>query len=311
MSKTEIEAQREVRLVSLQQYKTERYRMLSETTQLEKNIRDIRRKSQDSQSRLHDLQMSKARFEFEYENNRQHLFDTYDLNWGIARQSYTLKEDVETAEEELTQCREDMRLMGTVNVAAIEEYQKVSERFNFLNKQALDLEEAQTALRGVIEEMDITMRKQFLEAFQAIGREFMTVFGELFGGGFAELQLLDKENVLESGIEIIAQPPGKKLQQLSLLSGGERALTVIALLFSILRVRPTPFCVVDEIDAALDEANVSRFARFLSNLAKNSQFVVITHRKTTMEYANVMHGITMEEEGVSKLISVKFAEQAS
>jgi len=311
VSKTDIEVQHEVRSASLQQSKTERYRMLSETTQLDKSIRDIRRKSQELQSKCHDLQLSKARFQFDYENNRQQLFDTYDLNWGIARQTYIIMMDVETAAQELAQCREDMRSMGTVNVAAIEEYKKISERFDFLNKQAVDLEEAQTALRGVITEMDITMRKQFLTAFHAIDREFMTVFGELFGGGFAELQLIDKENVLESGIEIVAQPPGKKLQQLSLLSGGERALTVIALLFSILRVRPTPFCVVDEIDAALDEANVTRFAQFLSNLAKYSQFVVITHRKTTMEYANVMHGITMEEEGVSKLISVKFAEQAS
>lgn len=306
-----LEAEREDKALGLAQHKTERYRILTENTQLEKTIRDIRRKTQDLQGKWHEMQMSKARFEFDYENNRQYLFDNYDVNWDMACRTFILAMEVEAAEVQLAQDREYMRDMGTVNVSSIEEYEKVSTRFEFLNRQSLDLEEAQTALRMVIAEMDITMRKQFMETFQAIGREFMTVFGELFGGGFAELQLLDKENVLESGIEIIAQPPGKKLQQLSLLSGGERALTVIALLFSILRVRPTPFCVVDEIDAALDEANVTRFAQFLSSLAQSSQFIIITHRKTTMEYANVMHGITMEEEGVSKLISVKFAEQAS
>ena len=163
---------------------------------------------------------------------------------------------------------------------------------------------------SIIRDIDQTMSKQFTSAFAVIDEKFGETFSRLFGGGTAKLQLLEPENVLETGIDILVQPPGKKQQNLSLLSGGERALTVIALLFSFLAYRPAPFCVVDEIDAALDEANVERFSSFLRDYAKDTQFIVVTHRKGTMEAADVMQGVTMEESGISRLLSVKFMDKA-
>lgn len=295
---------------TLRQYKDRRYQIAADVSVLEKNGRELRRGNQDLQSKLHELQMARTQYTYEFDTHSKYLTENYGLAWEEHKHAYMLELAVDEAEETLAGWRDELKAMGPVNLAAIEEHERVCERFHFLNQQAEDLDQAQAALHQVITEIDSTMRKQFIGAFQAIGREFTVVFGELFGGGHAELQFTNKEDVLETGIDIIAQPPGKKLQKLSLLSGGERALTVISLLFAMLRVKPTPFCVVDEIDAALDEANVSRFAQFLGRLSKNSQFIVITHRKGTMEYANVLHGITMEEQGVSKMISVKFMEQA-
>lgn len=300
--------QRDSQTTVLQQHKTQRYQLSTALSGLEKQLRELRRGNQELQSQLHEMQLKKTHYGHEYETNCRYLVENYQCNWAEQRHEYKLAVTLAEAETALADWREKLQVMGPVNLTAIEEYQRISERFDFLNKQAEDLSQAQEALSQVIMEMDTTMRKQFIAAFQAISEEFMVAFGELFEGGHARLQLTNKENVLETGIDIIAQPPGKKLQNLSLLSGGERALTVIALLFAMLRVKPTPFCVVDEIDAALDEVNVSRFAQFLRRLSQNSQFIVITHRKGTMEQASVMHGITMAEQGVSKLISVKFME---
>lgn len=295
---------------ALEQCKTQRHQIVANVNALEKNSRDLRRRNQDLQAKLHELQIKQTHYSYEFETNNKYLWENYGLVWDDIKSEYAESVNIEEAEEKLGALREEMKALGPVNMGAVEEYERVCQRFEFLSSQAQDLEQAQVALLQVISEMDTTMRKQFIEVFQAIDGHFSTVFQELFGGGHAQLQLTNKEDVLETGVEIIAQPPGKKLQNLSLLSGGERALTVISLLFAILRTKPTPFCVVDEIDAALDEANVNRFAQFLRNLADNSQFIVITHRKATMEYATVMHGITMEEQGVSKLLSVKFMEQA-
>lgn len=294
----------------LEQCKTDRHQIVADVNALEKNSRDLRRQNQDLQAKLHELQIKQTHCSYESETKSKYLWENYGLVWDAVKSEYAETVNIEEAEEKLGVLREEMKAMGPVNMGAVAEYERVCQRFEFLSAQAQDLEQAQVALLQVISEMDSTMRKQFMEAFQAIDRHFSTVFQELFEGGHAQLQLTNKEDVLETGVEIIAQPPGKKLQNLSLLSGGERALTVISLLFAMLRTKPTPFCVVDEIDAALDEANVNRFAQFLRNLADHSQFIVITHRKSTMEYANVMHGITMEEQGVSKLLSVKFMEQA-
>ncbi|GAE09901.1 AAA family ATPase [Paenibacillus sp. JCM 10914] len=174
-----------------------------------------------------------------------------------------------------------------------------------MSEQKADLVEAKTTLYQVIKEMDDEMSKRFKTTFDAIRREFGTVFTKLFGGGRADLVLIDPERLLETGIDIVAQPPGKKLQNLQLLSGGERALTAMALLFAILQVKPVPFCVLDEVEAALDEANVTRFAQYLREFSEQTQFIVVTHRKGTMEEADVLYGVTMEEGGVSKLVSVK------
>jgi chromosome segregation protein len=195
-----------------------------------------------------------------------------------------------------------------VNLGAIEEYKRLTERLEFLEQQQNDLIEAKNTLYEVIRNIESEMSRRFLESFEAIRTEFQDVFVKMFGGGRADLHLTDPDNLLETGIEIMAQPPGKKLQNLGLLSGGERALTAIALLFAVIRVKPVPFCVLDEVDAALDDANVARFARYLREFSQNTQFIVITHRKLTMEGADVLYGITMEESGVSKLVSVKLED---
>ena len=198
--------------------------------------------------------------------------------------------------------------MGHINIDAIEEYKNVSERFNFLTAQTQDLEKAKGELENLIEDMIQIMKKQFSEQFDVISKNFNQVFRELFGGGQATLSLADPDDLLESGVEIEAQPPGKKLQSLTLLSGGERAFTAIALLFAILKVRPTPFCILDEIEAALDDVNVYRYADYLKKFSQKTQFIVVTHRRGTMESANILYGVTMQEKGISKLLSLNIDE---
>jgi chromosome segregation protein len=195
-----------------------------------------------------------------------------------------------------------------VNLVAIEEHKELEERYAFLAKQQEDLLMAKESLHKAIVKINKTTRSLFLETFEKIQAEFKGYFRMLFGGGHAELLLLDETDVLECGIEIVARPPGKKLQNLLLLSGGEKALTAIALLFAIFKVKPSPFCILDEVDAPLDESNIGRFTRILQEFLKMSQFIVITHSKRTMQMANILYGITMEEKGVSKIVSVKFAD---
>lgn len=207
--------------------------------------------------------------------------------------------------------KQSIEELGSVNVGAIEEFERVNERYSFLVDQREDLLEAKTSLYTTMSEMDEEVKIRFSEVFEDIRLKFSEVFPQMFGGGSAELRLTDPENILTTGIEIIAQPPGKKLQHLSLLSGGERAFTAIALMFSIIQVRPVPFCILDEVEAALDEANVIRFGRYLKQFDGDTQFIVITHRKGTMEEANVLYGITMQESGVSKVVSVRLEEAAA
>ena len=199
--------------------------------------------------------------------------------------------------------------LGEINPAAVEQYAAVKERYEFLEKQYNDMQDAKQKLETVIAEINSGMTKRFREAFTQINEYFHATYVQLFGGGTALLKLSDPGDILESGIDIEVQPPGKRLQSLFLLSGGERALTVIALLFALLSYHPTPFCILDEIDAPLDDANIERFARFLEGYAQQTQFIVITHRKGTMEAANVMYGVTMEESGVSKILSVKMSDK--
>ncbi len=205
--------------------------------------------------------------------------------------------------------RDEIKKLGDVNVNAIEEYKEVFERHSFLSAQHSDLLDAEKELVKIIEELDIAMRNQFKEQFGRISNEFDKVFRELFGGGKAELELLDEEDILEAGIKIIAQPPGKKLQNMMQLSGGEKALTAISLLFAIQNLKPSPFCLLDEIEAALDESNVDRFAKYLLKMTKNTQFIVITHRRGTMKQADRLYGITMQEKGVSALVGVDLVDK--
>lgn len=217
--------------------------------------------------------------------------------------------DLSSMKKNVSTIKDDIRKLGDVNVNAIEEYKEVSERYEFLKNQHEDLVEAEKSLLKIIEELDDAMRKQFNSQFAKIAKEFDNVFKEMFGGGSATLELMEDEDVLEAGIKIVAQPPGKKLVNMMQLSGGEKALTAISLLFAIQNLKPSPFCLLDEIEAALDESNVERFAKYLNKMTKNTQFIVITHRRGTMDQANQLYGITMQEKGVSALVSVNLIDK--
>ena len=243
----------------------------------------------------------------EYQNN--YMWEEYELTLHAAlelrNEEYT---DLAALKKMIASIKDDIRKLGDVNVNAIEDYKEVSERYEFLKTQHDDLVEAEKTMMGIIEELDTGMRKQFMEKFAEIQREFDKVFKELFGGGKGTLELVEDEDILECGIRIIAQPPGKKLQNMMQMSGGEKSLTAIALLFAIQNLKPSPFCLLDEIEAALDDSNVGRFAKYLHKLTKNTQFIVITHRRGTMAAADRLYGITMQEKGVSTLVSVNLIE---
>lgn len=249
------------------------------------------------------------RNEMQKETQINYMWDEYELTYTKA---LTFKTEIELAEStiksKIASIKSEIKQLGDVNVHAIEEYRQVKERYTFLSSQREDLITAKEKLLGIIQELDEQMTAQFREKFNEINAQFNTVFKELFGGGKGFLELTDDEDILSAGITIIAQPPGKKLQNMMLLSGGERAFTAIALLFAIQSLRPSPFCVLDEIEAALDDANVDRFATYLQKLTHQTQFIVITHRKGTMEAANALYGITMQEKGVSTQVSVKLIQ---
>lgn len=279
---------------------------------LQERVEHIEREVKDTKGRhkyvlevLKDQEVKINRLDVELENRLQHLRETYTISFEAAKLKYTMIMPAEDARKKVKLIKLSIEELGTVNLGAIEEYERVAERHTFLLEQRDDLEEAKATLHQVIMEMDEEMKKRFSTTFQAIRTEFQTVFCELFGGGRADLVMTNPQDLLNTGIDIVAQPPGKKLQNLGLLSGGERALTAIALLFGILKVRPVPFCVLDEVEAALDEANVARFAQYLKKFSDETQFIVITHRKGTMEESDVLYGVTMQESGVSKLVSVR------
>ena len=243
------------------------------------------------------------------EQQTNYLWEEYELTPHAAAELRNSEyEDPLALKKLIAAVKDEIRKLGTVNVNAIEEYKEVSERYTFLKGQHDDLVEAEQTLLGIIEDLDSGMRKQFLEKFAEIQREFNASFKHLFGGGHGALELVEDEDILECGIRIIAQPPGKKLQNMMQMSGGEKALTAIALLFAIQALKPSPFCLLDEIEAALDDSNVSRFASYLNKLTKNTQFIVITHRRGTMTAADRLYGITMQEKGVSTLVSVDLIE---
>lgn len=263
-----------------------------------------------STQKLHLAEMEKVKQQTEYETALEQIATTYNITLAEAKDSTLLLDLSDSAlkkmESGLTRAIEEL---GPINAGAIEEYKTVSERYEFLNAQYNDLYEAKERLEEVINDINANMSRRFKESLTKINAHFAETYKNLFGGGMASLELQNPDNILDSGIEIIVQPPGKKLQSLFLLSGGERALTVIALLFALLSYQPAPFCILDEIDAALDEANIDRFSAFLADYAKKTQFIIITHRKGIMEAADVLHGITMEESGISRLLSVRLEEK--
>lgn len=235
------------------------------------------------------------------------MWEEYELTPNNTEQ-YQKPENVALTQRRVNNLRTEIRELGSVNVDSIEEYKNLKDRYDFMSEQRLDLENTMSKLRKVISDMTQIMKEQFKEKFKVINKNFGEVFAELFGGGKAELTLEDEENILECGIEITVQPPGKKLQNMMLLSGGEKAFTAIALLFAILKINPAPFCVLDEIEAALDDVNVFRYAEYLKKFTEHTQFLVITHRKGTMEVADTVYGVTMEESGISKLLSMKLKQ---
>ncbi len=236
------------------------------------------------------------------------MWEEYEITYQMAKEFHTENLPYVQLKREAKELKNSIKALGVVNVGAMEQYKEVKERYEFLTTQKEDILEAEEKLEGIIAELSGRMEERFREQFALISANFNEVFQEMFGGGKAYLKLADEDHILESSIEIIAQPPGKNLQNMMLLSGGERALTAIAILFSILKMKPSPFCILDEIEAALDDANVKRYAQYLMKFSGDTQFIVITHRKGTMEAADVMYGITMQEKGVSKLISVNFQE---
>lgn len=282
---------------------------LEEQLQLERNKeREKEFQLQHVQEELHQCEVNVNRLDVKLDKMLEQLQNDYELSYEGAKAAYELQMDPDEAKTKVQLIKLAIAELGTVNLGAIEEYERISERYQFLCEQQTDLHQAKDTLHQVISEMDEEMTRRFKETFDQIRYHFQRVYKKLFGGGEADLVLTDTNDLLHTGVEIIARPPGKKLQNLALLSGGERALTAIALLFAILNVRPVPFCVLDEVEAALDEANVSRFASYLREFSSNTQFIVITHRKGTMEEADVLYGVTMQESGVSKLVSVRLEE---
>ncbi|WHY58197.1 chromosome segregation protein SMC [Peribacillus simplex] len=288
--------------------KQEKNELLTEVETLELSLKEENRLYRGIVEVIKDEEVKLTRLDVELENRLDHLREEYTLSFEGAKEQYPLMMPAEEAQKRVKLIKLAIEELGTVNLGAIDEYARVAERYEFLLSQKEDLQQAKDTLFQVIDEMDDEMKRRFAETFYSIREEFEQVFKALFGGGRAELKLTNPDDLLNTGVDIIAQPPGKKLQNLSLLSGGERALTAIALLFSILKVRPVPFCILDEVEAALDEANVVRFSQFLRKFSRETQFIVITHRKGTMEEADVLYGITMQESGVSKLVSVRMEE---
>lgn len=258
--------------------------------------------------KLHKTELAKARIEGDQKNLQNRIWDTYKLTYAGAEEFRRTPFDEKESDRRAAELQGQIRALGTVNVGAVEEYAETKARVDDLTTQQQDLKRAEMDLRELIERLLIQMRSTFVENFSKMQGYFAETFTRLFGGGHAELKLMDPDDPLNCGIEVNAQPPGKKLQLLSLLSGGERALTAIAILFAMLKLKPTPFCILDEIEAALDDANIGYYADYLKEYSKGTQFIVVTHRKGTMERCNSLFGVAMEEQGVSRMVSVSLQD---
>ena len=290
--------------VSEKEELTKKHRaFLTKREELSKNINELDKE-------IFRLNSKREGYEEASEKHINYMWEEYELTYSSALEIRDENlNDLAMMKKQIQTLKNEIKALGTVNVNAIEDYKNVSERYTFLKTQHDDLIEAEATLVKIIEELDAAMRKQFRESFEEISLEFDKVFKQLFGGGKGTLELMEDEDILEAGIKIIAQPPGKKLQNMMQLSGGEKALTAISLLFAIQNLKPSPFCLLDEIEAALDDSNVDRFAKYLHKLTKHTQFIVITHRRGTMTSADRLYGITMQEKGVSTLVSVDLLEK--
>ncbi len=301
----EKEALKNTETKELDKLKSQRSDLATQISELEKEYREMNSQITAKQNELKLEEIKLGKMDVKLDNLLINLSENYSLTYEKARMEYTLDIDSETARLTVNNLKAKIKTLGEVNTGSISEYERLNERYIFLSTQRDDLEKSVTSLLDVIEEMDELMKVRFIETFNKISEEFKIVFKKLFKGGEGILELTNPDDILNTGIEISALPPGKKLNSIALLSGGEKTLTAIALLFAILNVKPVPFVILDEVEAALDEANVDAFGNYLLSRKERSQFIIITHKKRTMEYADALYGITMQESGVSKLVSVK------
>ena len=290
------------KIEELKQKRIERNEKLAKQ---EDEITDRFKTIEDLKAQIVKIDVKKTKLEDDINDIINKMWEEYEITPNTIKEEYKKLDNIALTQKKVNALRKDLRELGSVNIDSIEEYKTMKERYDFMCEQRVDLEDTMAKLRKIISDMTNTMKEQFKSQFEIINKNFSEVFKELFGGGNASLKLEDEENILECGIDINVQPPGKKLQNMMLLSGGEKAFTAIALLFAILKINPAPFCVLDEIEAALDDVNVYRFAEYLKKFSKDTQFLVITHRKGTMEAADTVYGVTMEENGISKLLSMK------
>lgn len=281
---------------------------VNENEQLESALKTLRKDLKDIQSQVNEKAIASTKQEAALNNYLNRLSNEYAMTYEYASENYQEELDMESARYEVAVLRNEINALGHVNLDAIEEYEEVSKRYEDMNGQRLDLIQAQDKIIQAIDEMDDIMVEKFSTTFDKINYQFNLVFRELFGGGRAEIKYTDPNNILETGIDIDVQPPGKSVSNITLFSGGEKALIAISCLFAILKVRPVPMCILDEVEAALDMANVERFAKFLREFSSQTQFIVVTHREGTMEECDLLYGATMQQKGVTKLVSVKLEE---
>ena len=293
----------------LSKIKSNKFEITDKIQQLEKKYREFNSEYNNKQNVLKNKEVKLGKLDVKLDNLLLQLNENYSMTYEKASKEYSLEIDADTARINVNKLKANIKELGEVNTGSIAEYERLNSRFEFLSKQKEDLEVSIESLLKVINEMDEIMKNNFIETFNKIKKEFQSVFKTLFKGGEGILELTDPDNILETGIEISALPPGKKLNSIALLSGGEKTLTAIALLFAILNVKPVPFVVLDEVEAALDEENVKSFGNYLKTRKDKSQFIIITHKKKTMEYADLLYGITMQESGVSKLVSVRLEDK--
>ena len=289
----------------LEKLKSEKFDLTNEIANLEKTYREANAEITSKQNELKLEEIKLGKMDVRLDNLLLELNEDYNLTFEKAHEEYSLDIEEDTARITVNNLKAKIRSLGEVNTGSIAEYERINERYTFLSDQRNDLESSIGSLMSVIEEMDEIMKTKFVETFEKIKDEFSVVFKTLFKGGEGVLELTNPDDILNTGIEISALPPGKKLNSIALLSGGEKTLTAIALLFAILNVKPVPFVILDEVEAALDDVNVVAFGDYLISRKDRSQFIIITHKKKTMEFADALYGITMQESGVSKLVSVK------
>lgn len=301
---SEIKSQVEHSSETVEKFKKERIEKNEKLSKKEGEITSQFNVIEDLKSQIVKIEVKKTKTEEDLNQVIDKMWEEYELTPNSIGE-YKRPDNIQLTQKKVNGLRTEIKELGSVNIDSIEEYKTLKERYDFMCGQRVDLEDTMSKLRKMIQDMTNIMKEQFKKQFEIINQNFGEVFKELFGGGKAELTLADEEDILECGIDITVQPPGKKLQNMTLLSGGEKAFTAIALLFAILRINPAPFCVLDEIEAALDDVNVFRFSDYLKNFSNNTQFLIITHRKGTMEVADTVYGVTMEESGISKLLSMK------